>query len=118
MAKIRVNISVDQEINGMLKEMAKTWHTTVSQLITDWTLERYRKLKAWKRLEEALYLPEELELAVDEYMEHHPEADRKAVERDPELLAQLLDCYRCRVNCEQGEMGLLPLNDPDNPTFM
>ena len=45
MPKIRINISVDEEVSGMLKELAKAWHTTVSQLVTNWTLERYKELK-------------------------------------------------------------------------
>ena len=108
MPKIRINISVDEEVSGMLKELAKAWHTTVSQLVTNWTLER---------LDETLYVPGELELAVDGYMERHPEADRKAVERNPDLLVELLQGYRCKVESELGEQGLLPANDPDSPTF-
>ena len=65
MPKIRINISVDEEVSGMLKELAKAWHTTVSQLVTNWTLERHKELKAWDRLDETLYVPGELELAVD-----------------------------------------------------
>lgn len=117
MAKMRINLSVDQEISEMLKEMAKAWHTTVSQLITNWTMERYKELKAWDRLEETHYIPGELELAVDDYMERHPDADRRAVERNPDLLVDLLRGYRCRVNSELAELGLLPVNDPENPTF-
>ena len=117
MPKIRINISVDEEVSGMLKELAKAWHTTVSQLVTNWTLERHKEVKAWDRLDETLYVPGGLELAVDGYMERHPEADRKAVERNPDLLVELLQGYRCKVESELGEQGLLPANDPDSPTF-
>lgn len=117
MAKVRINISVDEEISGMLKELAKAWHTTVSQLVTNWTLERHKEMKAWERLDETLYIPGELELAVNDYMERHPEADRKAVERDPDLLVDLLSYYRLKVNCELAEQRALAVNDPDNPKF-
>lgn len=117
MSKIRINISVDEEISGMLKELAKAHHTTVSQLITNWTLERHKEMKSWDRLWDTYYVAGELDLAVDYYMERHPEADRKAVEHDPDLLVELLGTYRCKVNTELGELGLLAVNDPDDPKF-
>lgn len=117
MTKERINISVDQEIGEMLRSLAEVRHSTVSQLITDWTLVQYREMKAWERLDSTCYVQGELDLAVDEYLASHPEADPAAVKRDPELLRALLDYYRCKTNSELLEEGALAVNDPDNPVF-
>lgn len=40
MAKIRVCISIDEEIHDSLKQYAAERHTTVSQAITDWIVQQ------------------------------------------------------------------------------
>ena len=45
MAKQRINISLDEEIVNQLKEYANERHTTVSQAITDWTVEAKKSRK-------------------------------------------------------------------------
>ena len=41
--KLRINISIDNETDAMLREFAKEGHTTVSQWITD---------RVWEKVEE------------------------------------------------------------------
>lgn len=117
MEKERINISIDQEVREMLKELAEARHTTVSQLITDWTVDKYKEMKAWERLDNIFSIQGELDLAVDEYLEQNPQADPAEVRRSPDLLAAILNGYRSRMETELLEQGLLPVNDPDKPVF-
>lgn len=118
MEKERINISIDQEVREMLKELVEARHTTVSQLITDWTLEKYKEMKAWERLDNIFSIQGELEMAIDDYLESHPQANPAEVKRNPELLAAILNGYRSKTETELLEQGLLPVNDPDNPVFV
>lgn len=43
--KVKVNLSLDQEIADCLKLYAKQRHTTVSQAVTDWVLQQQVKKK-------------------------------------------------------------------------